>query len=452
MFEKFTEKAINVLTTAQEQAVELRHDYVYPEHLLLGLSAQKTLSAKLLSFSGVKQDLLREAVKKHLKHKVTNKTRGEIEFSKELKNVLKRTFDTAKGLNNSYILTEHIFLALLSDKNSQVKNILEEFDFNIPKNIETICKFLDKKKKPGMNDYHPENAQSAAETKSDFQNIKSLEKAAAKLSASGYEILGTEQIIQSILEDCENNSELIKIFNEFGLSAEIFNEKLHEIKDREEEFEGKQIIFTPNAFKAIVYAMETAKELGSVTLEPEHIILGLLKSKSGIAYNIFKKLNIDDNTLGSKIIRPIERQKPETLTILRLAKQETKRLGKNVVGTEMILLGILDEGTGVGARVLADLGITIKDVRIEMEKIVGFGDEYSETQIAFTPRAKKLIEKAWNIAGEKKMSKINSEHLLEAMTQMPDSVAMRVLTNLGADVIEIRQGILNRPTQSGFLH
>ena len=78
-----------------------------------------------------------------------------------------------------------------------------------------------------------------------------------------------------------------------------------------------------------------------------------------------------------------------------------------------------------------------------MEKIVGFGDEYSETQIAFTPRAKKLIEKAWNIANEKKMPKINSEHLLEAMTKMPDSVAMRVLTNLGVDVIEIRQGILN---------
>ncbi len=452
MFEKFTEKAINVLTTAQEKAAELKHDCVYPEHLLLGLITQKTcLSTKLLSFSGVKQDLLLMSIKEHLKNKETANAKPEVCFSDDLKNVLKRAFDIAKNLNNSYILTEHLFLSLLSDNSSQVKVILEDFNLNIPKTVDTVCKFLDKKKKLKATDYHPENI-SATEIKSDYQNIdanikdsraaKIFEKAAAKLTTSNYEILGTEQIIQAILEDTEENPELIQIFNEFGINAEVFSEKLNEVKNRNDEFEEKQIIFTPNAFKTIMYALETAKELGSVTLEPEHIILGLLKSKNGIAYNIFKKLNVNDSILGSKIVKPIERQMPETLTILRLAKQETRRLGKNIVGSEMILLGILDEGAGIGAEVLSDLGVTIRDVRSEIEKIVGFGDEYNDAHITFTERAKKILETAWDIARKNSKQKINSEHLLEAISMMPNSIAMRVLTNLGVDVIEIKQGIL----------
>ena len=108
----------------------------------------------------------------------------------------------------------------------------------------------------------------------------------------------------------------------------------------------------------------------------------------------------------------------------------------------MVLLGILGEGAGIGARVLADLGITIRDVRSEIEKIVGFGDAYSETQVSFTYRAKKIIEKAWELAKKYNCTKINSEHLLEAITTIPNSIAMRVLTNVGTDVVEIKQGIL----------
>lgn len=451
MFEKFTEKAVNVLTTAQNEALKMGHAEVYPEHLLLGLVTQKTcLSTKLLSFSGVRQEKLYEVILKKLADKPQNNSE-KIIFSNELKNTLKGAFDIAKELNNSYILTEHLFLGLLKNKNSKVSEILAEFSFDIKKNMLTICKFLNKKKKIDTTNYHPENT-AATEISSPYGNgflgfeemNKSpiLEKAAAKLSTSEYEILGTEQILQSLLEEVPNNQQLAGLLDSIGLNAETFNKKLTEIKNRKDEFEGKQIIFTPNAFKTMVLALETAKELGSVILAPEHILLGLLKAKQGIAYKIIENLGINTTELGEKIVKPIERQMPETLTILRLAKQETRRLGKNVVGSEMILLGILGEGAGIGARVLADLGITIRDVRLEIEKIVGFGDAYSETQVSFTYRAKKIIEKAWELAKKYNCAKINSEHLLEAITTIPNSIAMRVLTNVGTDVVEIKQGII----------
>ena len=117
---------------------------------------------------------------------------------------------------------------------------------------------------------------------------------------------------------------------------------------------------------------------------------------------------------------------------------------QNIVGTEQILLGILGEGAGVAAKVLRDLGITLKDLRIEVQKVIGFGHHYSEEkEMLFTPRAKRVLALAWAKAKRFHHAKIKSEHLLLAITREKDSMAMKVLGNVGVDVLEIRQGILN---------
>ena len=266
-----------------------------------------------------------------------------------------------------------------------------------------------------------------------------FERAVAKLSASNYEILGTEQIISSILEDKE--SELAKILADYGVTSELFDEKLAKIQSRQSEYEGRQIIFTPNAFTTMNLALQTAKELGSSVVLPEHIVLGLLKTKRGVAYDILKEMKITDDDLAHSIIKPIEKQMPETLTILRLAKEEARRLGRNIVGTEMFLLGIIGEGTGVGHDVLAELEITIKDARAIVENMIGFGNEYFDKEIVFTERAKRVLEVAWELAKKENKSKIESSHMLLALTTEPNSLAMKALEQLGVDAVEIKEGI-----------
>ena len=132
---------------------------------------------------------------------------------------------------------------------------------------------------------------------------------------------------------------------------------------------------------------------------------------------------------------------PETLTILRLAKEEARRLGRNVVGTEMFLLGIIGEGTGVGGRVLAELEITIRDARKVVEELIGFGNEYYDKEVVFTERAKRVLEKAWELAKKEKKSRIESGHMLLALTTEPTSIAMHALEQLGVDAVEIKEGI-----------
>ena len=126
---------------------------------------------------------------------------------------------------------------------------------------------------------------------------------------------------------------------------------------------------------------------------------------------------------------------------MRLAKQEARRLGKSVVGTEMFLLGIIGEATGIGAIVLSELEVTIRDARAIVEKLIGFGDEYFDTEIQFTKRAKRVLEKAWEFAKSENKERIESTHLLEAIMTEPTSLAMKALEQLGVDTVEINQGI-----------
>lgn len=445
MLEKFTEKAINVVTEAQNQAKLMQNVSVQPEHFLLAIVKQaKGIPLKIFRTYNMNFEELQKVVEEKLRFEKSSRIFTTPPFSTASKELLKKSSDLAQKTSNTSILFEHIFLAVLNDKTSYISRILERFDFDVYKSKDLISRLVQKKIKKAL---HPESDDSTKLPKEllDTENLLSgskniFDKALSKLSTSKYEILGTEQIISSILED--KSSELSQILEKNGISSEIFEQKLNDLTSREDEFEGRQIIFTPNAFVAMNNAIECAKELGSSEVTPTHLVLGILKSKKGIAYNIFKQLNISDSTLEKEIVKPIENQMPEALTIMKLAKEEAKRIGRNTVGTEMFLLGIIAEGNGIGYRVLNELEISLKDARNVVEEIIGYGDDYFETEITFTDRAKKVLEIAWQLAKKRNDPKIESAHLLYAITTVPDCIAMKVLEQSGADVVEIKQGIL----------
>jgi len=169
-----------------------------------------------------------------------------------------------------------------------------------------------------------------------------------------------------------------------------------------------------------------------------------LNTKKGLAYEIIKSFDINEKCLADDILRPIEKQMPETLLIMKLAKEEARRIGRNIVGTEMFLLGILGEGACLAAEVLNDLEITMKDARQEVENLIGYGNEYFDKEIIFTNRAKRVLENAWKRAKKNNKQRIESTDLLLAIIDEPDSIAMKVLDNLGVDAAEIIHGINNR--------
>ncbi len=448
MFEKFTEKAINVVSTSQRIAQSAGISKVTPEDLLLALFDEaKGISLKIFKSYGISHENLVDEIAQYRKNKHIESIKIlPLPFDDEYKEILKKTLDLANKSGNPTILYEHLFLSVISDKKSNNVKILEDLGFDIYKSKSLLEKLVQKKTKrlyhPEIDEHNKNAEDKSQETDDIFKNAASskvFERAVAKLSTSNYEIMGTEQILSSILED--KNSELTKIFAQYGVTSENFDEKLANIQSRQSEYEGRQIIFTPNAFKAMSLALETAKELGSSVVLPEHIVLGMLKTKRGIAYDILKEMKVSENDLAHSIIKPIEKQMPETLTILRLAKEEARRLGRNIVGTEMFLLGIIGEGTGIGGQVLAELEITMRDARTVVENLIGFGNEYYDKEIVFTERAKRVLEKAWELAKKDHKEKIESAHMLLALTTEPNSLAMKALEQLGVDAVEIKEGV-----------
>ncbi|MFH1394732.1 MAG: ATP-dependent Clp protease ATP-binding subunit [Candidatus Omnitrophota bacterium] len=130
--------------------------------------------------------------------------------------------------------------------------------------------------------------------------------------------------------------------------------------------------------------------------------------------------------------------------VILLAKEEAKSLNHDYIGTEHILLGLIKEGEGVAAAVLTSLGMDSDKIRVEIEKLVQPGSaKIMESDIPFTPRAKKVIELAMDEARNLGHNYIGTEHILLGLIREGDGVASQVLLNVGLDLKTVRDEVLN---------
>jgi len=130
--------------------------------------------------------------------------------------------------------------------------------------------------------------------------------------------------------------------------------------------------------------------------------------------------------------------------VMALANQEAQRFNHEYIGTEHILLGLVKEGSGVGANVLKNLDVDLRKVRLEVEKLVKSGPEMvTMGKLPQTPRAKKVIEYAIEEARNLNHNYVGTEHLLLGLLREHDGVAAQVLMNLGLKLEEVREEVLN---------
>jgi len=137
-----------------------------------------------------------------------------------------------------------------------------------------------------------------------------------------------------------------------------------------------------------------------------------------------------------------ERFTDTAIKVIKLAQEEARRLGHNFLGTEQILLGLIGEGSGVAAKVLHSLGVTLKEAREEIEKIIGRGSGFVAVEIPFTPRSKRVLELSLEESRTLGRDYIGTEHLLLGLIRDGEGVAARVLLNLGVDSTEVRTKVI----------
>jgi len=157
--------------------------------------------------------------------------------------------------------------------------------------------------------------------------------------------------------------------------------------------------FTERAKKVLTLAQNEAERSGHSYIGTEHLLLGLLRENEGLAGRVLANLGVEmgqvrdaiESVLGRNERILIQQIIPTSRVkrVIELSFEQARQMGHNYVGTEHILLGLIVEGDGIAAHVLADLGVTEAAVRTEIDRLL-IGTEPEEAPRVLERRAHKV--------------------------------------------------------------
>lgn len=199
--------------------------------------------------------------------------------------------------------------------------------------------------------------------------------------------------------------------------------------------------FTAKARRVVVSAQEQARQLKHSYIGTEHLLLGLFDVPDGLAAQVLHQLGYGKEAAQidiAAVVKPGTQElnghipfTPQAKKTLELALREAQRLHHNQVGTEHILLALVREGEGVGAKVLAERIKPVSKIRAAvLASVEGAQDTAAGPWPAGTPATEDTLSTAGALAGG---APVGSHHLLEAMLRAENSMAARVLRELGVD-------------------
>jgi hypothetical protein len=316
--------------------------------------------------------------------------------------------------------------------------------------------------------------------------------------AHDHTYIGTEHLLLGLVHEAEGVA--VQVLQSLGISLEGLRQQVEEIIGRGPGTPSGYIPFTPRAKTVLELSLREALQFGHTYVGSEHLLLGLIREDEGVAAQVLVRLGADLNRVRAEVIRvlgqpprspelplydpppnpfrPLEPQSwqlheqpdPNDASAFRrftdrsrraivLAQEEARILNHNYIGSEHLLLGLIQEGEGVAARALENLGVSLEGVRTQVEEIIGMGEQRPSGALPFTPRAKKVLELSLREALQLGNNYIGTEHLLLALIRQGEGVAPQVLVRLGADLNRTRQEVIrilaagmpgNRPAAPTF--
>ena len=138
-----------------------------------------------------------------------------------------------------------------------------------------------------------------------------------------------------------------------------------------------------------------------------------------------------------------ERFTEGAIKVIMVGQEEARRMGHNFVGTEQLLLGVIGQKYGLGARALRHCGVNLRKARKEVQMYIGRGKGFVGSEIPFTPRAKRVLELALQEGKDLGQNFVSTEHLLLALIAEKDGIAIRTIRKLGVDIYELRSKVLD---------
>lgn len=287
--------------------------------------------------------------------------------------------------------------------------------------------------------------------------------------------IGTEHLLLGLLR--EGDGIAAKVLNGLGVELDKARKAIVLIIGQGDRIVLGEIGLTPRTKKVIELAVDEARCLNHDSIGTEHLLLGLLQEGQGIAIGILKSLGVNLEKVRIQMLLALSPQDAATpsaegnsgLThseeekkqvndmleyrdergrfgkftkqarkVLTYAQEEAQRFQSHFIGTEHLLLGLLREPEDIAVKVLANLGVELKQVRSAVEFIISQEARIVLSEICLTSRAKKAIELAIDEARHLNHDFIGTEHLLLGLIREGEGIVAGVLESLGVNLEKVR--------------
>jgi len=419
-YDKFTLRARRCITYAEEEARGFQHNYIGTEHLLLALlREEKGIAAHALAQLGARLPAARMAVE-FMMGRGDSPVTDSINLTPRAQNIIGHAREEASRLQRDYIGTEHLLLGLAREGGGMAAGVLESMGV------------------------HPERI------------LKLM------LRISG-----------------------IATPNVSGMSTARPSSYSYSPSFSRDRFDR----FTERARRVLSLSQEEARSFQHNYIGTEHLLLGLVLEGGGVAARVLGNLGVELDKVRSALEQFIGRGDrivlgeigltPRAKKVIELAVDEARRLNHHYIGTEHLLLGLVREGEGIAAGVLASLGVNLEKVRTQTiqvlsmsaashvswqadtdnivltdEEVSGAQDEDDFTPAparkegeesnvpgVFTVRARRVLDAAQEEAHKLQQNFVGTEHLLLGLVSEEKGLAAQILQDLQVDRETIRMTV-----------
>jgi hypothetical protein len=287
--------------------------------------------------------------------------------------------------------------------------------------------------------------------------------------------IATEHLLLGLL--MEGAGVAADVLRGFGIDERRVRAEVEKSVAAADDGQAPSTTQTARARRALDYATEEARNLNHDALGTGHLLLGLLREPDGLAVQTLVRLGVvlEDvrraalerlqgepegaavaSQIGPEPGAPVngllgtaslyDRFTGQARRVILLAHREAHRFGHDYVGTEHLLLGVLQEGSGRVVTLLKACGVATETVRLEIEKVVQQGPEVPVgARLPLTPPARRALQFAGDEARRLHHEYVGPEHVLLGILHEPDGQAAQVLAGLGLDLGRLREQALQLP-------
>jgi ATP-dependent Clp protease ATP-binding subunit ClpA len=299
---------------------------------------------------------------------------------------------------------------------------------------------------------------------------KVLQLAQVEAQRFGHNYIGTEHLLLGLLSEREGVA--ARVLGDMGIKLNTLRSFVEIMVGCGDRAVSGVVDLTPRAKRVIELGVDEARRFNHQYVGTEHLLLGLVREGNGIAAGVLESIGVSLDKVRWQVGQVLSRSaaysglevgaKQTISELVKISQQlddgarRAFQLGlqnaafhhDSYLGTEHLLLGLIGEGEGIAAQVLAALGVTREEVDEQLQSLPGEGDRKQAGGLRLTTRGKRAMELAVQEALSQDRFLAGTEHLLLGLVAEGEGVAVRILDKLGASPEAVRAAIERRLTSS----